>query len=191
MKCVKCKDNIPDNSLKCESCGLKYNTTPLDSFEIKNDVIKKYNGSNPVVVIPEGIKGIGVGAFANSKICIVTLPNSITRIGDRAFYNCENLGSVTLPNLVTTINTGTFANCSNLNSFTISNSVRIICDNAFAGCASLINIDVPNTVNSISKTAFSNVFVDKTKAKPRNITLPNLFKDMNFANCDDVTFNYK
>ncbi len=190
MKCVKCKEFTPDNSLKCEACGLNYSATPLDLFEIKNNVIKKYIGSSPVVVIPESITAIGVGAFANSNIHVVVLPNSITRIGDRAFYNCENLKSITLPDLVTTINIGTFANCFDLESITLSNSIRIISDNAFAGCVKLTKLDIPGTVNSISASAFSVIFGGKNFTPVRNISLPNIFKDMKFTGCDDVNFNF-
>ncbi|MBR2237995.1 MAG: leucine-rich repeat domain-containing protein [Prevotella sp.] len=39
------------------------------------------------------------------------IPNSVTSIGDRAFYGCSGLTSVTIPNSVTSIGDGAFLNC--------------------------------------------------------------------------------
>ena len=42
------------------------------------------------------------------------IPNSVTSIGDCAFYGCSSLTSITIPNSVTSISTGAFAYCNNL-----------------------------------------------------------------------------
>ena len=44
------------------------------------------------------------------------IPNSVTNIGDRAFFNCRELTSITIPNSVTTIGDGAFSGCSSLQS---------------------------------------------------------------------------
>uniref|UniRef100_UPI00106B3D63 leucine-rich repeat domain-containing protein n=1 Tax=Flavobacterium psychrophilum TaxID=96345 RepID=UPI00106B3D63 len=49
--------------------------------------------------------------------------------------------SVTIPNSVTTIGDGSFAECSGLTSVTIPNSVTTIGDEAFAGCSSLRTVN--------------------------------------------------
>ncbi|MBE6761157.1 MAG: hypothetical protein E7551_02610 [Ruminococcaceae bacterium] len=58
--------------------------------------ITKYIGEGNEVVIPEEIDGlpvtsIGVSAFWSTKIQSVTIPASVTKIENMAFYNCENL----------------------------------------------------------------------------------------------------
>jgi len=44
----------------------------------------------------------------------VTIPNSVTSIGDRAFWGCESLTSVTIPNSVTSIGSSAFWSCDNV-----------------------------------------------------------------------------
>ena len=68
------------------------------------------------------------------------IPNSVTSIGDYAFYGCSGLTSVTIPNSVTSIFGYAFENCSSLTSVTIGNSVTRIGVGAFLGCTSLMEV---------------------------------------------------
>ena len=72
----------------------------------------------------------------------VSIPNSVTSIGDYAFYYCSNLTSIAIPNSVTSIGNRAFYNCSSLTSITIPNSVISIGSSAFYGCQSLTSITV-------------------------------------------------
>ena len=84
----------------------------------------------------------------------VTLPNSVTSIGDRAFYDCSSLTSIILPNSVTSIGEWAFRSCSSLTFITIGNSVTSIGYEAFVYCSSLTSITLPNSVTSIGESAF-------------------------------------
>ena len=59
-----------------------------------------------------------------------TIPNSVTTIGEEAFYDCYNIGSIVIPNSVTSIGKRAFFN-STLRFLTIGNSVTNIGDDAF------------------------------------------------------------
>lgn len=72
----------------------------------------------------------------------MTIPNSVTSIGEYVFDSCKSLTSVTIPNSVTSIESGSFYCCSDLTSVTIPNSVTAIGWSAFAGCSRLETIYV-------------------------------------------------
>ena len=82
------------------------------------------------------------------------IPQGITRIGDRAFYNCIGLTSITIPDSVTSIGNWVFSYCTSLTGITIPDSVTSIGEYAFACCASLTSITIPDSVTSIGNWVF-------------------------------------
>ena len=67
-------------------------------------------------------------------------PDSVTSLGDSAFYRCTRLTSVTIPDSVTSIGHGAFIACTSLTSVTIPERVASIAEWAFVGCASLTSV---------------------------------------------------
>ena len=72
----------------------------------------------------------------------ITIPDSITSIGDRAFDGCSSLTSITIPDSVTSIGKKAFYYCSSLTSITIPDSVTCIGEEAFENCRSLTSIRI-------------------------------------------------
>ena len=70
----------------------------------------------------------------------VVIPDSVTSIGNYAFYYCDGLTSVTIGNSVTTIGYGAFSYCSDLTSIVIPDSVTTIGYFAFDYCSKLQNV---------------------------------------------------
>lgn len=88
------------------------------------------------------------------NISSVTIGNSVTSIGEYAFYDCSSLTSVTIGNSVTSIGENAFERCRSLASIEIPNSVTRIGNNAFFYCTGLITIEIPNSVTSMGIVAF-------------------------------------
>ena len=105
-----------------------------NGFMIKDGVLVAYFGNESVITIPNSVTSIGQSAFAGcSGLTSVTIPNSVTSIGGGAFYGCSNLSSITIPNSVTSIGDYAFGSCSGLTSVTCeATSVPSTGDYAFA-----------------------------------------------------------
>ena len=90
-----------------------------------------------------------------SGLTSLNLPDGITEIGDRAFYDCSGLTSLTLPAGITSIGRGAFNGCSGLTSLTLPDGVTSIYFDAFAGCSGLTSIYVyAEKVPKIDSKAF-------------------------------------
>ena len=78
--------------------------------------------------------------FNCSGLISITIPNSVTSIGQWAFHDCSGLTSVTIPNSVTSIDNGAFLGCSGLTSVIIGSGIRNIDQEAFASCKELTDV---------------------------------------------------
>ena len=89
--------------------------SPAEDFKINGTVLVKYKGKGGDVVIPEGVTRIGYKAFYERKsLTSVTIPDSVMYIGETVFASCKSLTSVTIPDSVTSIGYGAFSGCEKL-----------------------------------------------------------------------------
>ncbi len=108
-------------------------------------------------VIPNSVTSIGDNAFYDCvELTSIDIPNSVTSIGDYAFCGCDSLTSITIPDSVTSIGDGAFCGCDGLASITIPDSVTSIGNGAFEDCKSLTSVNIPSSVSSIGYYAFYN-----------------------------------
>ena len=120
-----------------------------------------YLNGEPVreVVIPEGITKIQPAAFSNIKTLEqVTIPQSVTEMGHRAFYGCSALKEIELPEGLTSIPGFGFFDCVLLEQVTIPDSVTAIGGSAFSGCDALRILQWPASVQSVGGSAFFDCF---------------------------------
>ena len=132
----------------------------------------------------------------------LVIPNSVTSIGDYAFYGCSSLTSITIPNSVTSIGDDAFYGCSALTypiynahcfaymptsysgAYTIPEGIEQIAGGAFSSCHSLTSVTIPNSVTSIGYGAFSYC------SSLTSVTIPNSVTsigDWTFGGCSSLT----
>lgn len=117
----------------------------------------------------------------------MSIPSSVTKIGDYAFCNCTNLTSIELSSGVTSLGYGAFAGCTNLSSITLPSNVKEIKFNAFGQCKSLTSVTLPSGVEKIGEYAF--LYCESL----RSITLPSNLKQIEpkaFKGCKGLTSIY-
>ncbi|MEN9723937.1 MAG: hypothetical protein RJB38_1923 [Pseudomonadota bacterium] len=104
------------------------------------------------VVIPNSVTTIGNYAFYFNQLTSVVIPDSVTTIGNSAFSD-NQLTSVVIPNSVTTIGKHAFSD-NQLTNVVIPDSVTTIDWGAFSG-NQLTNVVIPNSVTTIGEEAFA------------------------------------
>lgn len=136
----------------------------------------RYKGTAADVTIPSCYKGkpvtmIDHAAFFNSVVTSVTIPDSVTSIGDNAFGFCSQLTNISIPNSVTDIGFSAFAHCTSLKSITLPSSLSSISEALFSGCSQLTTIQIPDSVSSIQSCAFYHCRNLETIRIPVSVTL--------------------
>ena len=139
---------IPDSvivigSLAFEGC------TSIESIVVAegNPVYDSREGCNAIIETKTNTLITGCGS--------TIIPESVTKIRDKAFAGCSSLKRVRIPDSVTVIGPQTFEGCTSLELVVIPNSVTAIETRAFYGCTSLENVVIPKSVTKIGLDSFS------------------------------------
>ena len=182
---IKGKDfgaNVVSHNVVDGECVIAFDA-PITKIPAQAFAKSKIKGS---LTIPNSVTTIGEVAFANCTELkgSLTLSNSLKTIGNGAFYNCNRLnGSLTIPNTVTTIGISAFSNCYNFTGdLIIPNSVTTIGESAFSNCGGFNgHLTIPNSVTTIGRSTFENCYYFTG-----NLTIPNSVTTIGisaFSNC--------
>ena len=143
------------------------------------------------VVIPDGVKHIPDRAFEDSAITSVSIPDSVTSIGEWAFSGSARLRSVELPDSVTELGRCAFSHCSSLESVKLPAGLTELVDGAFPGedmlsvfafCPKLKNVQFSTGLKRIGQYAFSMTGLTE-------ITIPETVTELGtyaFFHCDSL-----
>lgn len=144
---------------KAQETELVYKGEDSD-FVIEDGVLKKYQGNEPVVIIPDTVKEIGYGAFEKDKTVLkVIMPDSVEKMENAVFNECENLMEIRFSHSLKEIPAHTCSGCLALEKVIIPEGVTTIGDGAFNSGdipMSYSEIKFPKTLKSIEGEAFSN-----------------------------------
>ena len=156
---VRKVDNPVRFSRGIESISVKSGNVYYDSRNDCNAIIETATDTLVAgcknTVIPDGIKKIGYEAFAGVQKDTITIPGSVTEVGELAFCS-SSVKQVNWSENATTIPYGAFFGCDNLIWFSVPYGVTTIDEEAFAE-SGLRFIYIPETVVSIADSAFSGI----------------------------------
>ena len=145
--------------------GYQYSVLSNGTIQI-DQYIGPYGAEN--LIIPGKIDGkrvtaIGTEAFYGQDRLkgVLTIPDSVTSIGESAFCMCSALTNVIIPDSVTNIGKFAFSYCSSLTSVAIPSSVTELGSLPFQSCQNLMNITV--SVDNDKYSSVDGVLFNKDK----------------------------
>ena len=125
-----------------------------------------YDINIPSELDHHSVTGLGDYSFATEEngsplydihhhnIHSVTIPESVTSIGQSAFEACFSLDSLIIKDAATSIGASAFDGCSHLTTLSLGKNITTIGDYAFQRCSYLTNVTIPQSVTSIGRQAF-------------------------------------
>ena len=153
--------------------GIKYHiengeaTIAVQDENLSGDIVIpesiSYDGNNYVVI------RVTNGAFQNTDITSIILPNSITSLGNNCFEKCNNLISVKLPDNITSLGDNTFSSCSKLSSIKLPDTLTSLGEFCLAFC-NITKLTLPNSITTIGQDCFYSCSNLETVTLPQNIT---------------------
>ena len=183
---------IPDGATtEFKVDGLYYNLTNYNTrkvaltapFEMEGQILTPYDGeiNVPATITVGGetynVTEIKANAFEGASVSVVSLPASITRIGDYAFLN-SSLSRLELADgaAIPSLSKGVFKGCSNFSQYMLPSDMKVIPDELFQGtgvsevsldgietvgvssfenCKAIKALVIPETVKSLGSKCFS------------------------------------
>lgn len=138
-----------------------------ESYKVIDNVLYSKDGttlvhyaigkSGDAYTIIDGTTNILPYAFYGTKnLRTITVPNSVTEIGDRAFNNAYWVTNFILPDTLTSIGYRAFASCGKMTSIILPDTLTNIGSRAFEQCNSLASLTIPQNVTHIGAYLFAN-----------------------------------
>ena len=113
------------------------------------DVPQELSGYGPAIeALPSGGSSDLAKKIVDRTVTDITAADlsGATRIGQYAFYHCDNLESISIPDSVTSIEQNGVGYCRSLSSVSFGNSLTAVGNYGFRNCTSLTSILIPDSV---------------------------------------------
>lgn len=158
-------------------CLNSYTGWDAESFEIPSEYEGKtvtkigdeafaYCENLKQVTIPDTITEIGENAFADSGLTSVEIPASVKTIGKQAFSNCDSLERVVMRSDAE-CGYSVFYSCGSLEEFVFPDNMQTLNLGFFADCYAYRNIILPDSLTFIDSQAFRSYYTNT-----RNMYVP-------------------
>lgn len=131
------------------------------------------------LIIPEGVESIGDfgeyrkrGAFSHCGNLMgkLSLPSSLSKIGDYSFDYCNFSGILELPESIEYIGNNTFASCNFSGNLVLPGNLKYIGSQAFSGNSFTGSLEIPYGVKEIQRRAFYNTGFTGALILPEGLT---------------------
>ena len=162
-KAAKVAKKLRDNAEMIETKATPKADNARKMFRAVENGEFSANGFRNESISKLNIEYIKKSTNSNDKLRSVTIPNTVTTIGEKAFMDCSGLTSITIPSSVISIHNYAFANCTGLTevNFNAENCQMMGYDSwtnkvapVFYGCSNLTKLNIGNNVKRIPECAF-------------------------------------
>ena len=195
--------------------GCTFQSFKCPESELDENFFKDYSIPQVKEIILTGSSFVPSGAFENiSSLESVTLPSSVTKLGNKAFYRCGELRDINfpsgllsigdfafcecnsfeeivLPNSVNTLGESAFYQSYNLKSITLSNKIETIPIGCFSNCISLEDVNLPSSLKYINNGAFGCCESLEAITIPENVISINQYAFDNCMSLKTIVLNNK
>ena len=125
-------------------------------FNVSEDLslVAKYSqvqGLEPFTYVSDSTK-LEVTGLVDTTMANVTIPNGVTSIGARAFYNLKTLESITIPDSVENIGERAFYNCKGLTEISLPKQLKTVKNEAFYYCTNITKVNIKDLDGYINVT---------------------------------------
>lgn len=157
-----------------------------DEFRISGTTLTSYLGTDAYVSIPDTVTVIGEEAFAgNETLKGVTIPDSVTTVSYNAFKDCTALTNIILSDSISKVGPGAFEGCTALTTAQIGKNVKSWGTGVFTNCDSLakVMLDEDNSFLTYYNGAIYNgnmtmLYQVLPARKGENYVMPETVKEM-------------
>ncbi len=126
-----------------------------EAFDISKTTLTTYTGNEAVVTVPEGVTRIGEKAFyQNLNVTEVILPDTVTHIDASAFEGCTSLRAINFPSGLTDIQNAAFKNCTALSEADLPRALTTLGAQTFYNCTGLSVLTAYEHLTSIGTECF-------------------------------------
>ena len=180
---------------------LEESFSKIKSKQLRNSISKIEIGTNIIigneafyfcdsllnVTIPSSITSLGEYAFdCCHSLLSVAIPSGVERLEEGTFYECLSLLNITIPKSVTYLSADVFELCASLQSITLPDSITRI-GSDFGKCSSLSNIIIPSGVTQIMGRTFQDCVLLSSITIPDTVTKIGEYAFQGCASLSNIT----
>lgn len=163
-------DEQPNNEIWYTSVNDRYVIPEVSSSAFGANIVSySYVDGKGVIKFDDDVIAIGDNAFNGTPLKTISLPQSVTYIGEEAFGDCEDLETINFPEGLTSIGYDAFYDCVKLTEINLPESLTYIGNYAFCECEALDNVVLPKGLKQLNSGVFSGCESLKTITLPEGL----------------------